>query len=431
MQKTYDSYKTTSLPWLREIPSHWKVSKIRRHFVIKKRIAGKEGFDVLSITQEGLKVKDLSTNEGQMAKEYSGYQFVYPGDYAMNSMDLICGYIDISTRTGVTSPDYRVFSLFDKKTCYPEYYLYLFRLCYKRRIFYPYGKGAAGKGRWRLNATSFKEFCIPVPSYEEQVQIVRYLDWQVSRIDKLIEGKKREIELLKERLLYTKNELVFRGISANNLLESSEIDWYGKVPIRWTFSKIRRHFLIQKRIAGQEGFDVLSITQGGLKVKDLSTNEGQMAQDYSGYQFVYPGDFAMNGMDLICGYIDISTQTGVTSPDYRVFSLVDTKTCYPQYYLEFFRLCYKRRIFYRYGRGAANQGRWRLNAASFNNFTIPVPPYEEQVKIAERIKQIEELQERTINGIERQIELLHEFKTKMIADVVTGRIDVRSVTINE
>ena len=137
----------------------------------------------------------------------------------------------------------------------------------------------------------------------------------------------------------------------------------------------------------------------------------------------------MNHMVLVTGYIDISKHFGVTSPDYRVFVLDDTKNCYPEYYLQLFQLCYKRRIFYGYGRGAANQGRWRLPAVNFSNFEIPLPPYEEQVIISAKIQKINAQIESTCSKLESEISILSEMKTRLISDVVTGQIDVRNVEV--
>lgn len=156
-----------------------------------------------------------------------------------------------------------------------------------------------------------------------------------------------------------------------------------------------------------------------------------MANDYSGYQFVYPGDYAMNHMDLLTGYIGISSQLGVTSPDYRVFSLEDTIHCYADYYLLLFQLCYKRRIFYVHGRGAAAKGRWRLPAENFRRFTIPLPPIEEQKEIVNKIKPIQLKLEKLIQGIEQKISVLCELRARLISDVVTGKIDVRGVEVPE
>jgi type I restriction enzyme S subunit len=107
----HERYKDSGVQWLGDVPSHWATKRLRRLFAIKKRIVGTLGFDVLSITQQGLKIKDTESNDGQISLDYSKYQLVEPGDFAMNHMDLLTGYVDISRTCGVTSPDYRVFQL--------------------------------------------------------------------------------------------------------------------------------------------------------------------------------------------------------------------------------------------------------------------------------------------------------------------------------
>ena len=172
--------------------------KIKYIFKIQKDIAREEGHTVLSITQKGIKPKDLSKNEGQLAENYSNYQLVHIGDFAMNHMDLLTGWVDVSKYEGVTSPDYRVFGLIDKDNYCCQYYLYLMQMCYTNRIFY-------GLGRWRLQADKFLNFSITVPSYEEQQEIANYLDKKCLAIDELIAKKEQylsEIENYKKSLIY-------------------------------------------------------------------------------------------------------------------------------------------------------------------------------------------------------------------------------------
>ena len=156
-----------------------------------------------------------------------------------------------------------------------------------------------------------------------------------------------------------------------------------------------------------------------------------MANSYANYQFVYPGEFAMNHMDLITGFVDLSDKFGVTSPDYRVFAMFDDKNCYDRYYLRVFQICYKRRVFYKFGKGAAHQGRWRLPKDRFLQFQIPVPSYEEQVEIAKKCDDIERVIDEAITGIKTEIDLIEELRTRTIFDVVTGKVDVRDVEIPE
>jgi type I restriction enzyme S subunit len=94
--------------------------------------------------------------------DYSKYQLVEIGDFAMNHMDLLTGYVDISPYKGVTSPDYRVFTLNNKRIAYSRYYVYLLQMCYHLKIFYSYGKGVSLFGRWRLPSDEFNDIEFPV-----------------------------------------------------------------------------------------------------------------------------------------------------------------------------------------------------------------------------------------------------------------------------
>ena len=199
------SMKDSGNLWFGNIPSDWNVFKAKYLFSIKKDIAGEEGYTVLSITQRGIIPKDISKNEGQMAENYSKYQLVSEGDFAMNHMDLLTGWVDISKYNGVTSPDYRVFVLNRKDICNKQFYLYLMQMCYFNKIFYGLGQGVSGLGRWRLQADKFLNFCLPNPPINEQQEIVSYLDEKCSEIDKLITKKERlieDLETYKKSLIY-------------------------------------------------------------------------------------------------------------------------------------------------------------------------------------------------------------------------------------
>ena len=89
-------------------------------------------------------------------------------------------------------------------------------------------------------------------------------------------------------------EAVTKGLDKNIDLKETDSFFWHNIPKHWDFADIKYVFEIVKRIAGKEGYDVLSVTQKGLKVKDITCNEGQIAANYTGYQFVYPDDFVMN-----------------------------------------------------------------------------------------------------------------------------------------
>ena len=209
-------FKETGNLHIEKIPSHWTAKKIKYIFKIKKEIARREGYSILSITQNGIKIKDVSKNEGQLAANYSNYQLVEVGDFAMNHMDLLTGWVDISKYNGVTSPDYRVFKFIDGENYDSKYYLYLMQMCYIGRIFYDLGQGVSNLGRWRLQTDKFLNFIVPNPPIKEQKEISKYLDIKCSEIDKLIFNKEKLIENLEQY----KKSLIYEYVTGKKKLEN-------------------------------------------------------------------------------------------------------------------------------------------------------------------------------------------------------------------
>ena len=274
----------------------------------------------------------------------------------------------------------------------------------------------------RLNM--LQDFPVLVPPEEEQEKISRCLNDAVLGVDNVISKTHASIEEYKKLKQAVITQAVTKGIRGNREMKDSQSIWFGQIPSDWGMRKIKYIFKIQKDIAGEEGHTVLSITQKGIKPKDLSKNEGQLAENYSNYQLVHIGDFAMNHMDLLTGWVDVSKYEGVTSPDYRVFELIDKDNYCSQYYLYLMQMCYANRIFYGLGQGVSGLGRWRLQADKFLNFSITVPSYEEQKEIANYLDQkclaIDEL----IAKKEQYLSEIENYKKSLIYEYVTGKKEV-------
>lgn len=265
---------------------------------------------------------------------------------------------------------------------------------------------------------------ILLPPLTEQKKIADYLDKRCEKIDTAIDNQKQIIEKLKEYKQSLITETVTKGLNPNVKLKDSGIEWIGSIPEHWEIKKLKYLFKIKKNIAGKEGFDILSVTQSGIKIKDISTNEGQIAQDYSKYQIVNIDDFIMNHMDLLTGFVDCSHFNGVTSPDYRVFCQIEPTTNSNLYYNYIFQQCYKNKIFYGLGQGVSGLGRWRLPSDMFLNFTLPQPPLSEQKEIAEYLdKKCNQIDE-AIKQKEETISKLEEYKKSLIFECVTGKKEV-------
>lgn len=274
-----------------------------------------------------------------------------------------------------------------------------------------------------VSQSIIKNILVDFPNQNKQTKIADYLDEKCSKIDKVIKDNKKEIELLEEYKKSAISKFIKIGLRKEKLKETN-IPYIGKIPSSWKCVKFDRLFEITKRIAGSEGYDVLSITQGGIKIKDIESNEGQLAANYSNYQFVDIGDFAMNHMDLLTGWVDCSKYNGVTSPDYRVFKLKSDKLADKRYCLYYLQLCYKERIFYGFGQGVSNLGRWRLPKDEFLGIYIPLPKLEEQLQICDYLDKHISLIDRVIEYRKKIIEKLEEYKKSLIYEVVTGKKEV-------
>lgn len=261
-------------------------------------------------------------------------------------------------------------------------------------------------------------------SLKEQQAIANFLDAKCADIDSLTADIQKQINILKEYKKSVITQAVTKGLDPNVEMKNTASPYWNKIPKKWCLSDIKYIFKIVKRIAGKEGFDILSVTQKGLKIKDTSRNEGQIAENYKGYQFVYPGDFVMNHMDLLTGWVDLSKLFGVTSPDYRVFKLRDNIQNEAEYYKYVMQCCYSCRIFYSLGQGVSTLGRWRLQTSVFNNFLLPVPPTTEQKAIADYLDAKCADIDAAIAGKQKQLDVLKEYKKSLIYEYVTGKKEV-------
>ena len=418
----YSEYKDSGVQWLGVIPKHWTQFQFRKFFKIKKVIAGKEGFDVLAITQQGIKVKDITSNEGQIAANYSGYQIVNPSDFAMNHMDLITGYIDISKFHGVTSPDYRVFTNISKEAD-SKYYLYIFQLCYKRKIFFGLGQGVANKGRWRLPAAQLNKFCLPLPPLSEQHSIVSYLDDKCGKIDKMLEGKQKQIELLAEMKQRIIADAVTRGLNPNVKLKATNIPWLPEIPEHWKIKRGKNLFNKEQRPI-EEGDDIVTCFRDGEVTlrKNRRTTGFTEATDYSHYQHICKGDLVIHQMDAFAGASGVSDSDGMGTP---VLSVCTAKVegLNHYYYAYILRLMGKNNFILSLYRGI----RERSSDFRFETFAkqyLPVPPASEQKEIVEFINERSSKIDTLASKLYQEIESIKEYKQRLISDVVTGQIKI-------
>lgn len=425
--KAYPEYKDSGIESLDTIPKMWSIKKLKYIFEIKKRIAGKIGFDVLSVTQKGIKIKDIESGEGQLSMDYSKYQRVYSGEFAMNHMDLLTGYVDISNYDGVTSPDYRVFAVRDKHSFYSRYYLYLLQDGYKQRRFFHLGQGSAHLGRWRLPTEAFNEIVYPCPSLTEQIYIASFLDHETAKIDNLIEKQQQLIELLKEKRQAVISHAVTKGLNPDVPMKDSGVEWLGEVPAHWKLIKFSHCVSIRSGQVDPRKFPYCDywliapnhIVSGEGRIINLETAKDQGADS---------GKYLCRTGEVIYSKIRPALVKACLSPSDTVLCSADMypMTSYNGLTNKFLLLYLLSDVFTRFAVNQADRVAMpKINRESLSDCKIPVPPIDEQEKICSHAREALEKLDVLLQKSQLTIEIFQERRTALISAAVTGKIDIR------
>lgn len=429
----YERYKDSGIDWCAELPASWAVRRLRTLVEIRKRIAGSEGFDVLSITQRGIKVRDVESNDGQLAESYAHYQFVEPGDFAMNQMDLVTGWIDISDRRGVTSPDYRVFAVHDHAQVYPRYLLRVLQNSYSSKVFYAYGKGASHLGRWRLPTDAFQEFTVPLPSMAEQRAIAAFLDRETAKIDALVDAQRRLIELLKEKRQAVISHAVTRGLDSFVPMKDSGVELLGKMPAHWEVTRVKyaaSHVVdclhTTPTYDGELEFPAVrtaDVERGRLlldgarlvsreiyeeRIQRLRPETDDILYTREGERFGLAA-LVPPGADLCLGQRMMMIRIAPGYDPAYVMWVLNSDPVYQQVVS-----------------GITGATAPHVNISEVINFHLPVPPLVEQQAIAAHILVSTSALDRLAEEAEAATLLLQERRAALISAAVIGKIDVQS-----
>lgn len=415
--------KDSGVKWLGVIPLEWKVERVKHGFVRKKAEAHQDNPIVLSLARTGVRERDISNNEGQIAESYYNYNPVDVDDLLINPMDLYSGAnCSISKISGVISPAY--VNLRYREGYNPQYYDYYFKLQYWLMAFFAYGKGVSYENRWTLNAETLMNYPIIVPTECEQRKIVDYLDAKCSKIDEIIEKHQAIIEKLKEYKLHLIQETVTKGLDRNaELRESGEI-WIGKVPKHWAVLKLKSHTRMITPMRDKP--EDLSGDIPWIRIEDYngkyidSSREGFGVSEQTVKEMnlkVYPV-----GSILCTSSCDLGKCAIVATPlvsNQRFINIVPDEDTSSDYLYYVMLSNADRMNHLSTGTIQAN-----LSRVAFEHLLIQFPPLEEQKEIARYLDHKVEVIDSTIMGKEKLVEKLREYKKSLIYEVVTGKKEV-------
>jgi len=406
----YKSYSSSKADWLLEKPEHWEMIRLRHLVEIKKNIANELGYPVLSITKDGIKVKNIESNEGQLSSDYSKYQKVDVDDFAMNHMDLLTGYVDLSKDLGVTSPDYRVFSIKKDSKLEKRFLLKVLQNAYLQKIFYGYGQGSSKLGRWRLTKTNFLDFLVPCPPKEEQLLIANFIDKESIKIKDLIAKQEHLLEVFKKKItalaLYAYNSNNPKYLRIGNIVEvisrPVQINPKDKYRSLGLFNKGR-----------------------GLFHKPIRKGTDMGA---SNFFYVKPGDLILSGQFAWEGAVAIAGEEEEGCVVSHRFPILkgNENYCITEFLQAFFWSTHGNFLLNQNSRGSAGRNR-PLNLDLLLKEKIAIPSIEIQTQIKLLTKQLKTLSEKC----QVQKSLFLERKSALIASGITGQIDIRNMNTRD
>lgn len=428
--KPYSTYKDSGVPWLGKVPGHWEVTKLRQ---MLERVTERNRPDLplLSIVREkGVILRDTSSTEENhnfIPDDLSNYKVVRSGQFAMNKMKAWQGSYGVSKHEGIVSPAYFIFDLRGVEGCF-------FHTAIRSQAYVPsFARASDGVriGQWDLSESRMREIPLAVPSCFEQAAIVRFLDHAGSRIRRYIHAKQKLIKMLEEQKQAIIHRAVTRGLDPNVRLKPSGVEWLGDVPRHWEVAALRHRYsqclgkmLDSKRITGIYSLPYLRNTDvqwDQVNIENLPMMDIPPVE-YSRYT-VQPGDLLVceggevgrcalwSGKLAVCGFQKALHRLRPRNHGEDI----------PRFMYYAIRAAAKGNAF--------NDGQLstiaHLTGDKLRAHRFPFPPVAEQQLLVRFLDAELKRIDQAVSTSWREIELLREYRTRLIADVVTGKLDVR------
>jgi type I restriction enzyme S subunit len=429
--RAYLDMKATGLAWLGAIPAHWDVRRAKR-MLKPTELPVRPIDEIVTCFRDGQVTlrKNRRSSGFMIALLEQGYQGVRAGQLVVHSMDAFAGAIGISDSEGKCTPEYIVCDPRESETLL-AYYAWLLRYVAQTKYIlaaYP----AVRERAPRLRYPDLGELKLPAPPLDEQRLIVRFLDWHGAQAVKLIRAKKKIIALLNEQKQVIILRAVTRGLNPNVKLRPSDIPLLGDVPDGWAVKPLKHWAGINRRTLSQNtdpeyAFDYIDISAVGTGY--LTSTPERMRFETSpsrARRIVRQGDTLISTVRTYLKAIyhvdrpwpDLIASTGfaVLTPepsiDARFFGFVlQSKTFVDQVVANSIGVAYP-----------------AISETRLGSLNLCLPPSRlEQEAIIRHLQTATIDFDRSIEATQREITLIQEFRTRLIADVVTGKLDIRAV----
>ena len=428
--KPYPAYKAFGVQWLREVPKHWETYRAKRLFRKMERSV-KDSDEVVTCFRDGVVTlrKNRRVRGFTESLKEIGYQGVLRSDLVIHSMDAFAGAAGVSDSDGKATSVYSVcVPLIECVN--PYYYAFCVREMARSEWILALTKGIRERST-DFRFTVFASQIVPLPPLTEQIAIVRYLDHADRRIRRYLLAKQKLIALLEEQKQAMIHEAVTGQIDVRTgrpypTYKASGIEWLGDVPAHWEWRRLKTLLrrVDQRTVTGEE--TLLSLRRDhGVVIYAEHFHRPPQSSSFVGFKLVAVGQMVVNRLQANNGLVFCSGFDGVVSPDYSVFEMREALQM--EYLSDLLRTSGYRSHFRREstGLGTGTAGFLRLYDDKFLETEVFLPPAQEQVLILNSLANDMAKVRRLIEENRRQLQLMGEFRTRLIADVVTGKLDVR------
>lgn len=432
----YLAMRDSGLPWCPQVPSHWELKPNRVFLRQRKMLVGDRhpDYTLLSLTKRGVIVRDLSENKGKFSSDMGTSQEVQTGDLVMCLFDVpeTPRTVGLSPHHGMITGAYTVFDVCDSQVArwLEKFYIAMD----DQKALSPLYSGLRNTiPKQRLLATK-----TPIPPPEELAAIVRYLDHVDRRVRRLVRVKRRLIALLTEQKQAIVHRAVTRGLNPDVPLKDSGVDWLGTVPEHWEVRRLGDSVLgCFNGVWGSDpngGDDlpcvrVADFERRSRRVRRPIPTIRAIAQNSRRRRMLESGDLLLEksggGEQQPVGVVILFDQRGPAVCS----NFIARMPVRDGFDSEFLTFLHSALYSIRLNTKSIKQttGIQNLDSAAYLSEAVAFPPISEQSAIAVRLGRATAEIEGVVARAAREIELLNEYRTRLVGDVVTGKLDVREV----
>lgn len=420
----YPKYKDSALSWIGKIPSHWIEKRAKYFFkeVDERSTTGEE--QLMSVSHKTGVTPRKSNVTMFKAESNVGHKICRVHDLAINTLWAWMSALGVSRYHGLVSPAYGVYRQIDPDNFHPQFVDHLLRVPAYAAEYRCLSTGITSS-RLRLYPIDFLRIPLLQPPRHEQEAIARYLNANATLVRQFIRNRLKLIETLTEQKLAMVSQAVTRGLNSNSPMKPSGVDWLGEIPSHWNVMRCKYLFreIDERSESGNETH--LSMSQRfGLIPSDETDGKHLRSESYAGGKLCQPNDLVLNRLKAHLGVFAKSTRRGVVSPDYTVLRPNDPDDS--SYYERLFKTPACIAELRRSTKGIV-EGFWRLYTDDFYNLFVPVPTKSDRQQILEWLSIATLEFDKAIDVAFREVELMREYRNRLIADVVCGALNVQTM----